>query len=126
MATKERTAASSDGINEGLAAALRYVARQPILDLHGKVHGYELLFRSGPETMFRGDGELATRTMIDNSVIFGMDTLTGGLPAFVNCTAEALIKGQAGLLPASMTVLEILSLASRSPNLITAEEVLDR
>ena len=26
---------------------LRFVARQPILDLHGKVHGYELLFRAG-------------------------------------------------------------------------------
>ena len=25
--------------------ALRYVARQPILDLRGQVHGYELLFR---------------------------------------------------------------------------------
>ncbi len=120
MATDELTAASSDGMNLGLAAALRYVARQPILDLYGRVHGYELLFRSGPETMFRGDGELATRTIIDNSVIFGMDTLTGGLPAFVNCTAEALIKGQAGLLPASMTVLEILETVEPTPELIDA------
>jgi hypothetical protein len=30
-----------------LAGCQRYVARQPILDLHGRVHGYELLFRSG-------------------------------------------------------------------------------
>jgi len=37
---------------------LRFVARQPILDLHGKVHGYELLFRAGPEAAFRGDGNL--------------------------------------------------------------------
>ena len=27
------------------AGGMRYVARQPILDLRGKVHGYELLFR---------------------------------------------------------------------------------
>jgi hypothetical protein len=26
---------------------LRYVARQPILDLRGRVHGYELLFQEG-------------------------------------------------------------------------------
>jgi len=35
---------------------MRYVARQPILDLRGRVHAYELLFRAGPETAFRGDG----------------------------------------------------------------------
>ena len=34
-----------------LAIGMRYVARQPILDLHGKVHGYELLFREGPRAI---------------------------------------------------------------------------
>ena len=72
------------------AGAFRYVARQPILDLHGRVHGYELLFRAGPEAAFRGDGNMATRTMLDNTVLFGLEKLTGGLPAFVNCTHEAL------------------------------------
>jgi c-di-GMP-related signal transduction protein len=66
------------------------VARQPILDLRSRVHGYELLFRAGPEAAFRGDGDLATRTMLDNTVMFGLEKLTGGLPAFVNCTAESL------------------------------------
>ena len=28
---------------------MRFVARQPILDLHCVVHGYELLFRGGLE-----------------------------------------------------------------------------
>ena len=60
-------------------SALRYVARQPILDQQGKVYGYELLFRSGPETIFRGDSEFATRTMIDNTVLFGIEKLTGSL-----------------------------------------------
>ena len=53
------------------AGAMRYVARQPILDLRGRVHGYELLFRAGPEVAFRGDGDMATRTMLDNSVSLG-------------------------------------------------------
>jgi EAL and modified HD-GYP domain-containing signal transduction protein len=96
------SAAQSD-----LAGGLRYVARQPILDLRGRVHGYELLFRSGPESYFRGDGDMATRTMIDNAMIFGLDRLTGGLPAFVNCTGEALTKGYVSILPPSMTVLEL-------------------
>ena len=89
-------------------ASLRYVARQPILDARGNVHAYELLFRHGPEAAFRGDSELATQTMIDNTVLFGLEQLTGTLPAFVNCTAEALTGELPRLLPPYRTVLEIL------------------
>jgi EAL and modified HD-GYP domain-containing signal transduction protein len=99
---------------------MRYVARQPILDLHGKVHGYELLFRDGPRAMFRGDGDLATRTMIDNTLLFGLGRLSGNLPAFLNCTEEALTGRLVHVLPAGMTVLEILETLDPSPALIGA------
>ena len=98
-----------------LAIGMRYVARQPILDLHGKVHGYELLFRDGPRAVFSGDGDLATRTMIDNTVLFGLGRLTGNLPAFLNCTEEALTGRLVHVLPASMTVLEILETLEPAP-----------
>ena len=53
------------------ANGLRYVARQPITHLRGRVHGYELLFRNRTEDAFRGDGDLATRpgygTLISSS-----------------------------------------------------------
>jgi EAL and modified HD-GYP domain-containing signal transduction protein len=87
---------------------VRYVARQPILDLRGKVHGYELLFRDGPEAVFRGDGNVATRTMLDNTVLYGLGRLTAGLPAFVNCTEESLTRDLVHVMPSGMTVLEIL------------------
>ena len=103
-----------------MPGVLRYVARQPILDLRGRVHGYELLFRAGPEAIFRGDGDLATRTMLDNTVIFGLDRLTGGLPAFVNCTRESLTEELVHVLPPSMTVLEILESLEITPHLIDA------
>jgi len=99
---------------------LRYVARQPIMDLRGRVHGYELLFRAGPEAAFRGDGDLATRTMLDNTVIFGLERLTGGVPAFVNCTRESLTEDLVHVLPAGMTVLEILENLEPTPGLIDA------
>jgi EAL and modified HD-GYP domain-containing signal transduction protein len=89
-------------------AGVRYVARQPILDLRGKVHGYELLFRDGPEAAFSGDGDVATRTMLDSTVLFGLGRLTAGLPAFVNCTEEALTRDLVHVMPSGMTVLEIL------------------
>jgi EAL and modified HD-GYP domain-containing signal transduction protein len=99
-------------------SVLRYVARQPILNLQGKVHGYELLFRAGPEESFRGDGNFATRTMLDNTVIFGLDKLTVGLPAFVNCTLESLIERFVDVLPPSLTVLEILETLEPIPELV--------
>ena len=103
-----------------LGDVLRYVARQPILDLRGRVHGYELLFRNGPESAFRGDGDLATRTMLDNTVIFGLERLTAGLPAFVNCTREALVENLVSVLPSGMTVLEILEDIEPTPEVIEA------
>jgi EAL and modified HD-GYP domain-containing signal transduction protein len=101
-------------------AGVRYVARQPILDLRGKVHGYELLFRNGPEAVFRGDGNMATRTMLDSTVLFGLGKLTAGLPAFVNCTEEALTRDLVHVLPSGMTVLEILEDIEPSPPVIDA------
>jgi EAL and modified HD-GYP domain-containing signal transduction protein len=102
------------------SSVLRYLARQPIMDLNGRVHGYELLFRAGPEAFFRGDGDHATRTMLDNTVIFGLEKLTGGVPAFVNCTSESLIEEMVHVLPSGMTVLEILESLDPTPELIAA------
>ncbi len=103
-----------------LPNGLRYVARQPILDLRGQVRGYELLFRSGPEEAFRGDGDLATRTMLDNMVIFGLDQLSCGLTAFVNCTGESLISGMVEVLPPAGTVLEVLESVEPTEELVAA------
>jgi c-di-GMP phosphodiesterase len=99
----------------------RYVARQPILDLRGRVHGYELLFRDGPQQLqFSGDGDMATRTILDNMVVFGIEKLAGGLPAFVNCTRESLTDKLVEVLSPSMFVLEILENIEPTPELIVA------
>jgi EAL and modified HD-GYP domain-containing signal transduction protein len=115
QSAKEVKAAGSD-----LPNALRYVARQPVMDRRNRVHGYELLFRAGPETAFRGNGDLATRTMLDNTVMIGLERLTGGLPAFLNCTRESLTENLVSVLPPSMTVLEILEDLAPTPRLIEA------
>jgi c-di-GMP phosphodiesterase len=91
------------------ASGLRYMARQPILDSYGRVHGYELLFRAAANAVaFTGDGDTATRAVLNNSVIFGIERLSSGLPIFVNCTAEALLRGLVLVLPPDQTVLELL------------------
>ena len=120
MATQHATAEEMKAAAPENPGALRYVARQPIMDRRNRVHGYELLFRAGPEAAFRGNGDLATRTMLDNTVMFGLERLTGGLPAFVNCTRESLTEELVSILPSSMTVLEILEDLEPNSRLIEA------
>ena len=89
-------------------AAMRYLARQPILDGQGRVVAYELLFRSAAVSAFDESGDAASQTIIDNAMIYGLEKLSAGLPAFINCTAATLSSEYILLLPASSTVLEVL------------------
>jgi EAL and modified HD-GYP domain-containing signal transduction protein len=120
MATLLTSATRSANGSKEPSIDLRYVARQPILDLNGRLHGYELLFRDGPGVAFHGDGNLATRTMLDNSVVFGLETLSGGITAFINCTLESLTESMVDVLPPSMTVLEILENLQPTRELVNA------
>jgi len=99
---------------------MRYLARQPIMDLRGRVYGYELLYRAGPDAFFSGDGNMATRTMLDNTVLFGLDRLSSGVLSFVNCTLESLTDSMVQVLPPGRTVLEILEDLEPTPSLIHA------
>jgi c-di-GMP phosphodiesterase len=103
-----------------LASEARYVARQPILDVHGRVHGYDLLFRNAPDVMLRRDAELAMQTMLDNEVIFGLERLTNGLPAFITCTADALIESSVLVLAPGTAVLCVPASLEPSTRLVDA------
>jgi len=120
MATEATTAKGTELAAADWLGGLRYMARQPILDLRGKVYGYELLLRSGPEAGFQGDNNLATRAMLDNTVLFGFEKLTGGLPGFVNCTAESLTGELVDVLPPQLTVLAILDTVEATPEVLEA------
>jgi c-di-GMP-related signal transduction protein len=99
---------------------LRFVARQPIFDARNRIHGYELLYRQGTENQFSGNGDRATRIMLDNTLLFGMNALTGRAKAFVNCTREALLERLVTLLPPKITVLEILESIEPEPAVVRA------
>lgn len=107
-----------------LAPEMRYVARQPILDLQNRVHGYDLLFRHTPETVLRHDGEMAIETMLDNEVLFGLERFTNGLPAFITSTAQALAEGWVLVLVPGLTVLGVSSSLDPAPELVEACETL--
>jgi c-di-GMP-related signal transduction protein len=110
---KQETASDETGM-------LRYMARQPILDRSGNVHAYELLFRNGVTNAFQGDLETAIHTTVDNAVMFGLEYLTRGHSAFINCTGKVLTDELPRVLPPALTILELLETVDPAPELLQA------
>jgi c-di-GMP-related signal transduction protein len=87
-----------------------FVARQPILDRSERVFGYELLYRAAAtDTSCVAATELAAaRVLTDACLTMGLETLTMGLPAFVNLSRPLLLSCAGTLLPPPATVLELI------------------
>jgi EAL and modified HD-GYP domain-containing signal transduction protein len=88
------------------------VARQPILEADGTVHGYELLFRAHPGADFAQldqGGDHATAQVLVTAVSeFGLDALVGRNRAFINVT-RAFVLGELPIpVDPGRAVLEIL------------------
>ena len=99
---------------------MSFIARQPILSRRGDVFAYELLFRSGIENSFGGANlEHASASMFDTSFMIGLQKLTGGQRAFVNCPRDFLLHDYISLFPRDMVVVELLE------NIAPDEEVVD-
>ncbi len=87
----------------------KYLARQPIFDAARNVFGYEMLFRSSLDNFFGGaQSDLASASTADNLFLFGLDRLTEGRLAFVNCTRDSVVREYATLLPKERVVIELL------------------
>jgi c-di-GMP phosphodiesterase len=86
------------------------VARQPILDPHMRLLGYELLFREPPaEHAEVHDDRAATATVIvDGLFDVGLFDLVGGTLAYLNVSREFLLNFRPLSLPAQHVVLELL------------------
>jgi c-di-GMP-related signal transduction protein len=102
------------------------VARQPILDTARRVFGYELLFRASAEaTSCDAASERASARVITDALLtFGLDTLTGGRPAFINITRNLLLDGVSPMLPPGRVVLELLEDIGGDPDVIATCEAL--
>src|SRR5687767_5441039 len=91
------------------ARSVVQVARQPILDAHGVVFGYELLYRATmTDTSCTADGDLASARVLTDAVLdVGLDTLTSGRLAFLNLTKPLIVSKAATLLPRAAAVFEL-------------------
>jgi EAL and modified HD-GYP domain-containing signal transduction protein len=100
-----------------------FVARQPIFDRTDRLAGYELLYRNTPtSTVADGAGAdaMCTDTVIHSFLDIGIDELTDGHPAFVNCTRDFLLGGQVDLLPPDRVVVEVLETVGHDDAVLAA------
>lgn len=114
------TSSATADVKQLAVAGQRFVARQPIFDRTQNVFGYELLFRDGLENSFSAEPEAASRSTLDSSLLFGLNTLCDGRLAFVNCTRDTLLKDLITLLPPGQTVVEVLETVEPGDRVIAA------
>jgi EAL and modified HD-GYP domain-containing signal transduction protein len=85
------------------------LARQPIVDRHGRAYGYELLFRGPGPTGDTPAGDRATAgVLVGAACDIGWAALGGGRPLFVNVGTGMLHDPVLELAPPQATVLEVL------------------
>ena len=99
----------------------KFLARQPIFNSERDVYGYELLFRSGPGNFFDGSHpEAAAASAVDSLFLFGIDRLTHGRRAFINCTRDFLLRDFPATLPTDRVVLEVLETVEPDDEIVAA------
>jgi EAL and modified HD-GYP domain-containing signal transduction protein len=87
-----------------------YLGRQPIVDRGRQLHGFELLFRNGRANHAVVDCNTAATSAVVLRTLsqFGMQSVLGSMPGFINCDADFLCSDAISLLPADKVVIELL------------------
>lgn len=111
---------SQEGEGPKALGPLRFLARQPILNLRHEIIGYELLFREGWENWFAGEREEASRRTLDHCLCIGAERITNNGLAFVKCTRESVVGGLVTLLPPKITVIELMETKAPDAELVKA------
>jgi c-di-GMP-related signal transduction protein len=90
-----------------------YLGRQPILDREQRIYAFELLFRSGSanRAVIVDDVSATSAVIIRTLSEFGIETVLGKYPGFINCDTAFLMSDEIELLPPEKVVLEILETA---------------
>lgn len=98
----------------------RFIARQPIFDSRIKVFAYELLFRGGKRNVFEQQKNASQSVIVNSTMLFDLQTLTGFAKAFINADDSSLLSGAPRLLPADRIVVEILETVEPTPEIVQA------
>jgi len=105
---------------EGVYVYERFIARQPMFDHRMKVFAYELLFRGGPQNVFKPWKDASSSVIVESTMLFDLQTLTGSAKAFINADQNALLQGAVKLLTPDRIVVEILETVVPTPEVVAA------
>ena len=88
----------------------QYIARQPILNVHKKLFGYELLYVGAHDyTLSKVSGDRATTSVLSSTFLTADVTeISNQRPCFINFTQQLLEKNLPASFPSSQIVVEIL------------------
>lgn len=97
-------------------------AQQEIYDLESNVYGYELLYRSDPNSAVATctDGDIATASVVSNVLL--ADIYTHSYRLFINYTSFLLTSSIPALLNPLMTVIEVLETVADDADVLRAVE----
>jgi c-di-GMP-related signal transduction protein len=100
----------------------QFIARQPILDVHKKLYGYELLYRGAPGRMLgQVSGEQATASLLSSVFLTGdIDVISNQRLCFINFTQALLEKNLPFNFPKAKIVIEILENVEPTAKVISA------
>ena len=95
------------GMSDGMEV---FVARQPILNIHEQIVGYELLYRNKQENQFPNvDSDIATVDVLVNSFLsIGIDEVAQGKPVFVNFSGNLLLSSVFDYIDPTKVIIELL------------------
>lgn len=116
--TPEQAASEVDPTQENVEDSnLAIIARQPIVDQHRAVYGYELFDRSTASASHTAASDAA---LLFNALSYaGTEALVGKKTVFINCTHDSLAGGHLELIHPEKVVLEVPTL----PDGATQEEI---
>ncbi len=99
-----------------------YIARQPILDIHKNLYGYELLYRGTKELSLANiGGDRATSSLLSTTFFTeGIEVISGTKPCFVNFTEDLILKNIPQTFSKDKITVEILEDVRPSKEVVEA------
>ena len=99
----------------------QYIARQPILNVHKRLYGYELLYRGAEDYKLQNvSGNRATASLLSSTFLTrGIEEISGMRPCFINFTQDLLERNLPAAFPKNQIVVEILEDVEPTPKLLS-------
>lgn len=109
--------------NPPASGADLFLARQPIFDGHGALHGYELLHRRddvGGADVGAGEDQMSSEVIVNAFLSIGIARIIGDAMAHVNFSRQLLLDGMYRMLSPQQVAIELLPSVEPDDDVVAA------